>query len=196
MLGSAGTSTPTSDAPPQDDLDKQIALPASVTQSPEPASSQHKRKRSSDDVEITHTVEHPSDPAPKGPKKKTVPLKQGKGKELKILLSNMDELTPEQEWRSDTPIGLWEGLKTKLLRPKNPEMQHKGDMFCPFSNLTINDRAGFIRPARELVDHSILPRDEIALSKLGKDDLMDVAYLAAAAVSIYNYTFLLLFPGL
>ena len=186
LLQKAGSSKPAQPA---------VEVPAQVDQGGEqtqivqsnpgiaavPISSQQPKRKRDEDVQITHIVEPPVE-EPKGPRIKYTLTRQGKGKEIKM--PGKVVLTHEEELRSAAPAGgLWSGLPTKMFRSKHKEITHSGEQFCPFQNLSINDRVGYVIPARELVTRSVLPRDKEALRNMPANDLLDMAYLAAASVS-------------
>ena len=54
----------------------------------------------------------------KGPKIKYTPVKQGKGKELR-LLQKAKEITPKEEKMASAPAGFREGLKMKMFPLQN-----------------------------------------------------------------------------
>ena len=60
---------------------------------------------------------------------------------------------------------------------------HDPRLFCPFWELSINDRAQFPEVARELVTGSVLPRDKKWMELASPSELQDMYYTAQAQVS-------------
>ena len=169
----AGSSQPSSQ--------KQVVLGPNKSASP--------KKRPS---EAPLTIREP-DQAP--PKKKSKHSHSGKGKEkvgedTRLVSSDSRAVSPSAQEHnlSYAPRGLWGHHRSEAVALESVgEVTHSAGQFCPFNNVSINDRAGFPRPAREIVEKCVLPRDKTVLRQLSDEQIWEGVCMAQLAVSVLYY---------